>query len=52
MNEKNDKGLYLNFDEYIRLGEPSQPEIRMEYGYWASGGGWIENVGVSERFGS
>ena len=26
MSEKNDKELYLNFDEYIRLGEPSQRE--------------------------
>ena len=26
MSEKNDKELYLNFDEYIRQGEPSQRE--------------------------
>ena len=26
MNEKTDKELYLNFDEYIRQGEPSQRE--------------------------
>ena len=26
MSEKNDKKLYLNFDEYIRQGEPSQRE--------------------------
>ena len=26
MSEKNDKELYLNFDEYIRQGEPSRCE--------------------------
>ena len=26
MSEKNDKELYLDFDEYIRQGEPSQRE--------------------------
>ena len=26
MSKKNDKELYLNFDEYIRQGEPSQRE--------------------------
>jgi hypothetical protein len=26
MSEKNDKELYINFDEYIRQGEPSQRE--------------------------
>ena len=26
MSEENDKELYLNFDEYIRQGEPSQRE--------------------------
>lgn len=26
MNEKNDKELYLNFDEYIRQGEPQKKE--------------------------
>ena len=26
MSEKNDKELYLNFEEYIRQGEPSQRE--------------------------
>ena len=26
MSEKNDKELYLNFDEYIRQGDPSQRE--------------------------
>ena len=26
MSEKNDKELYLSFDEYIRQGEPSQRE--------------------------
>ena len=26
MSEKNDQELYLNFDEYIRQGEPSQRE--------------------------
>lgn len=26
MSQKTDKGLYLNFDEYIRQGEPSQRE--------------------------
>lgn len=26
MSENNDKELYLNFDEYIRQGEPSQRE--------------------------
>ena len=31
MSEKNDKELYLNFDGYIRQGEPSQRE---KAGYW------------------
>ena len=26
MSEKNDKELYLNFDEYIRQGEPQKKE--------------------------
>ena len=26
MSEKNDKDLYLNFDEYIRLGDPQKKE--------------------------
>ena len=26
MSEKNDKELYLNFDEYIRLGDPHKKE--------------------------
>ncbi len=26
MNENNDKELYLNFDEYIRQGEPRKKE--------------------------
>ena len=26
MSEKNDKELYLNFDEYIRQGEPRKKE--------------------------
>lgn len=26
MSEKNDKDLYLNFDEYIRLGNPQKKE--------------------------
>ena len=26
MSDKNDKELYINFDEYIRQGEPSQRE--------------------------
>ena len=31
MSENDDKELYLNFDEYIRLGEPEQRE---KAGYW------------------
>ncbi|MCR5781025.1 MAG: Fic family protein [Bacteroidaceae bacterium] len=31
MSENNDKELYLNFDEYIRQGEPAQRE---KAGYW------------------
>lgn len=39
MNENNDKELYLNFDEYIRQGEPRKKE-RAEAcpcGYWFTG---------------
>ena len=32
MSEKNDKELYLNFDEYIRQGEPSQREAAYAWG--------------------
>ena len=31
MSENNGKELYLNFDEYIRQGEPAQQE---KAGYW------------------
>ena len=31
MNEQNDKDLYINFDEYIRQGEPAKRE---KAGYW------------------
>ena len=31
MSENNGKELYLNFDEYIRQGEPAQQE---KSGYW------------------
>ena len=31
MSENKDKELYLNFDEYIRQGEPAQRE---KAGYW------------------
>ena len=31
MSENKDKDLYLNFDEYIRQGEPAQKE---KAGYW------------------
>lgn len=33
MSKNNDKELYLNFDEYIRQGEPAQRE---KAGYWQS----------------
>ena len=33
MSKNNDKELYLNFDEYIRQGEPAQRE---KVGYWQS----------------
>ena len=33
MSEKNDKELYLNFDEYIRQGNPQKKE-RAKLGAW------------------
>ena len=48
MSEKNDKELYLNFDEYIRQGEPSQREAAYA---WSTAIG-LQAVDAESRNGS
>ena len=47
MSEKNDKDLYLNFDEYIRQGEPQKKE-RAEAWRVAIGLQAVDGLQVSE----
>ncbi len=45
MSEKNDKDLYLNFDEYIRQGDPQKKERAEAWrGYWLTSRGWPEGI--------
>ena len=47
MSEKNDKELYLNFDEYIRQGEPQKKE-RAEAWHVAIGLQAVDGLKVSD----
>ena len=47
MSEKNDKDLYLNFDEYIRQGEPRKKE-RAEFWRVAIGLQAVDGLKVSD----
>ena len=47
MSEKNDKELYLNFDEYIRQGEPRKKE-RAEFWRVAIGLQAVDGLKVSD----
>ena len=51
MSDNNDKELYLNFDEYICQGEPSQREAAYAWStaIGLTGCGWPEGIRLLAR---